>query len=187
MRRSWCHVCRGGSEGNGDRLIKCSTCARRFHRECCDACATNASCGAWFAKLSGAPDEIPTGSCHLYSASAASQLHSGSCPHPDGSTTVCFSENYVAPSPSPPGPPSPPPAPPSPPPAPSPRPEVVALNIATTRSWRISPWLASMSLVYVWAPDAAYENGTMARWSRASGSSPRGPQCCCPCARTEEN
>ena len=37
MRRSWCHVCRGGSEGNGDRLIKCSTCARRFHRECCDA------------------------------------------------------------------------------------------------------------------------------------------------------
>ena len=27
-------------------------------------------------------------------------------------------------------------------------------------------YLASMSLVYAWAPDAAYKNGTMAAWAR---------------------
>ena len=36
----------------------------------------------------------------------------------------------------------------------------------SSAAWVISPYLASMSLVYAWAPDAAYKNGTMAAWAR---------------------
>jgi hypothetical protein len=46
MKRNWCHVCRGGREGDSDRLVKCSTCARRFHRECCNAPKAVTGCPA---------------------------------------------------------------------------------------------------------------------------------------------
>ena len=35
LRRSWCDVCRGGAEREGD-LIKCASCPRRFHEDCCE-------------------------------------------------------------------------------------------------------------------------------------------------------
>ena len=37
--------------------------------------------------------------------------------------------------------------------------------------WRISPYLASMSLVYSWAPDQVYggSNSTMSDWSKENG------------------
>jgi len=41
------------------------------------------------------------------------------------------------------------------------------MTVAETPAWVISPYLASMSLVYAWAPDAAYSNGTMAQWARS--------------------
>ena len=45
-----------------------------------------------------------------------------------------------------------------------------------TALWSISPYLASMSLVYSWAPDAVYgnstyKNSTMADWALAHGLS----------------
>jgi SWI/SNF-related matrix-associated actin-dependent regulator of chromatin subfamily A member 5 len=53
MRRAWCDVCRGGSEGKGDELIKCTGCSRKFHRDCvkmpakgplvCEACRSGES------------------------------------------------------------------------------------------------------------------------------------------------
>ena len=43
MRRGWCDLCRGGADG--DSLIKCATCPRRFHRECCGGGSWDA--GAW--------------------------------------------------------------------------------------------------------------------------------------------
>lgn len=48
-----------------------------------------------------------------------------------------------------------------------PKPAVVELSVSSTAAWNISPYLASMSLVYAWAPDAAYGNGTMAQWARS--------------------
>ena len=58
------------------------------------------------------------------------------------------------------------PLPPAPPPPPPPPPDVVDIHIASDLSWTISPYLASMSLVYAWAPDrAGYQNGTMASWA----------------------
>ena len=33
MRRLWCDLCRGSADRDGD-LFKCTTCPRRFHREC---------------------------------------------------------------------------------------------------------------------------------------------------------
>ena len=37
--------------------------------------------------------------------------------------------------------------------------------------WKISPYLASMSLVYAWAPDQLYgkANTTMSDWSKSNG------------------
>ena len=34
MQRRWCDWCRGGAD-DGDNLVKCCACPRRFHRECC--------------------------------------------------------------------------------------------------------------------------------------------------------
>ena len=34
IRRAWCDVCRGGADGSADDLVQCSTCPRKFHREC---------------------------------------------------------------------------------------------------------------------------------------------------------
>jgi SWI/SNF-related matrix-associated actin-dependent regulator of chromatin subfamily A member 5 len=34
MRRTWCDVCRGDSDGSND-MCKCTKCPRRFHAECC--------------------------------------------------------------------------------------------------------------------------------------------------------
>eukprot|EP01052_Picozoa_sp_SAG31_P010734 SAG31_NODE_596_length_13674_cov_3.806409_8_plen_83_part_00 len=34
MQRNWCEVCRGGSDGGADLLLPCSSCPRKFHREC---------------------------------------------------------------------------------------------------------------------------------------------------------
>ena len=50
---------------------------------CCAACAANASCGAFFAKLpepdaAGAPPRM--GTCNLYSLASAAQLQRGRCP-----------------------------------------------------------------------------------------------------------
>jgi hypothetical protein len=156
------------------REIKCSI------ADCCAACAANASCGAWFAKespkesrtfVNSRPDRdgiktalssvdvvvgaanadvhaTPLGECKLFSFAAAEQLTSGGCPKtPTGVQPVCASRVWTAPGPAP-------------------RPVVVNLSVASRPSWTVSPWLATMSLVYCWAPDAAgYKNGTMARWA----------------------
>ena len=34
MKRHWCDVCRGGSDGGADKLLLCASCPRKFHREC---------------------------------------------------------------------------------------------------------------------------------------------------------
>ena len=46
-------------------------------------------------------------------------------------------------------------------------------EIDGTPRWRISPYLASMSLVYAWAPDSVYGNSsftndTMIQWAKAN-------------------
>ena len=111
--------------------------------ECCEACSANASgCGAYFAKLGGSGGD---GVCKLYSFAEAARLQSGGCPAPNGKHVICGSVNYA-------GQPPPPPPPPQPP-----RPETVELMVASDASWTVSPWLATMSLVYVWAPDAVYD------------------------------
>ena len=124
--------------------------------ECCQKCLSNSTCGAWFAKMGVSEGE---GECNLYDLETAAHLHRGSCPgksHPK-----CYSASWVLPPP-----PLPPPPPPPPPPAPAPRPDVVEVSVAAQSSWTVSPYLASMSLVYAWAPDAAYKNGTMAKWAK---------------------
>eukprot|EP01048_Picozoa_sp_COSAG05_P021490 COSAG05_NODE_3970_length_1744_cov_4.354407_1_plen_495_part_10 len=119
--------------------------------QCCDACLANATCGAWFAKM---PPGLGTGTCQLYDLATAVKLSSGHCPgqsHPK-----CFSARWVVlPAPPPPPPPAPP----------APRPALVSIVVSNEPSWTVSPYLASMSLVYAWAPDAAYKNGTMAKWA----------------------
>jgi hypothetical protein len=124
---------------------------------CCQACAANASCEAWFAKVSPSPKPA-FGECMLYGAAEAGRLSRGRCP---GATPHrCFSDNWAQPAPPPPLPP------PSPPPPPAPRPDVVLLRVSGTSTRRISPYLASMSIVYAWAPDrAGYANGTIGRWA----------------------
>jgi SWI/SNF-related matrix-associated actin-dependent regulator of chromatin subfamily A member 5 len=37
MNHAWCDVCRGGPDSASDVLVRCSSCPRRFHTECCDA------------------------------------------------------------------------------------------------------------------------------------------------------
>ena len=64
---------------------------------------------------------------------------------------------------------APPPGPGPPPPPPAPRPDVVELAVAGTAAWTISPYLASMSLVYQWAPDYLYNtsiNGSITKWAK---------------------
>lgn len=48
------------------------------------------------------------------------------------------------------------------------------IHAANSSTWMISPYLASMSLVYSWAPDSVYgnkthPNSTMTRWARQRG------------------
>ncbi len=124
--------------------------------ECCRKCLSNSTCGAWFAKMGASGGT--GGECNLYDLETAANLNRGRCPgksHPK-----CYSASWVL------RPPPPTPAPPVPPPPPAPRPDVVTLTVAAQSSWTVSPYLASMSLVYAWAPDAAYKNGTMAEWAR---------------------
>ena len=45
----------------------------------------------------------------------------------------------------------------------------VGITVTNDAAFHISPYLASMSLVYAWAPDVAYSNGTMAAWASAHG------------------
>jgi hypothetical protein len=140
--------------GKGLRAASTSKCTDPS--ECCQKCLSNSTCGAWFAKM-GASDS-KNGQCNLYDMETAAKLQRGSCPgksHPK-----CFSASWVLP------PPPVPPAPSPPPPPPAPRPDVVEVSVAAQSSWTVSPYLASMSLVYAWAPDAAYKNGTMAEWAR---------------------
>jgi hypothetical protein len=110
--------------------------------QCCAACLSDAVCGAYFAKVG--QDPASRGTCALYSKADAAKLHRGQCPGSRPHT--CGSAVWVHP-PLPPPPPPPPPSPPSPPPVP--RPDVVQLGVSGTAAWRISPYLASMSLVYV--------------------------------------
>jgi len=42
---------------------------------------------------------------------------------------------------------------------------VVDVQITSKPQWRISEYLSSMSLVYAWAPDSVYSNGSMATWA----------------------
>jgi hypothetical protein len=141
---------------------------------CCATCQANGTgCGAYFAKVRPGPDRmaaLPTGSnldeCHLYTPAAAARLHKGDCPRHSGPKHECGSQVWVSPVPTPPGPP---PFPPPPPPAPPPRPDVVELRVNGTTAWTISPYLASMSLVYSWAPDYLYNttiNGSITRWAK---------------------
>ena len=125
--------------------------------ECCDACRIDSKCGAFFAKLS---TKSGGGDCKLYSLASAAKLDRGSCPSSKG-TAICVSSNWVVT-------PSPTPAPPSPTPHP-PAPANIALGLTDPTSLgTVSPYLASMSLVYAWAPDAAgYANGTIAQWANA--------------------
>ena len=141
---------------------------------CCALCAANETgCGAYFAKIASRPDssEIKVNGrganlneCHLYDPVAAAHLRKGNCPHHGGPKHVCGSAIWVSPAPSP----SPSPTPPTPP-APAPRPSVVELMVNGTAAWTISPYLASMSLVYEWAPDYLYNtsiNGSVTRWAK---------------------
>ena len=155
---------------------------------CCAACAANVTgCSAFYAKLSGGGDDGVGGSnldeCHLYDAAAAAHLRPGNCPHSSGPKHQCVSALWVpgAPTPAPPTPPTPPtpaaptpaptpPTPPTPAPTPAPRPGVVELLVnGTARDRPISPFLASMSVVYQWAPDYLYNtslNGSITRWAK---------------------
>ena len=137
---------------------------------CCALCAANETgCGAYFAKIAArsgiAETKVDSGGanlnkCHLYDPVAASHLHKADCPRHGGPKHVCGSAIWVSPSPSP-----PPPIPPTP----SPRPSVVELIVNDTAAWTISPYLASMSLVYQWAPDYLYNtsiNGSVTAWAK---------------------
>ena len=137
---------------------------------CCAACAANASgCFAFYAKLSGGggggdTDGSNLNECHLYDAAAAALLKPGHCPHKGGGPKhVCASAVWI---PTPPPTPTPPPPPPTPPPV---RPTVVELSVNGTAAWTISPYLASMSIVYQSAPDWFYNtstNGSITRWAK---------------------
>ena len=135
--------------------------------ECCSLCSANASgCGAFYAKVStkARGSTIADGgdkSCKLFSPAAAGRLTKGSCKQfPHGTPHTCTSAVYVTPGPTP---------PPTLPPTYAPRPGVVELSVNATSSWTISPYLASMSLVYQWAPDEMYntsQNGSITKWAK---------------------
>jgi hypothetical protein len=145
---------------------------------CCATCAANTTgCGAYFAKTRPGPDDGEADAsnlneCHLFDLAAATHLQKGDCPRKGGPKHECGAAIWVTPAPTPPGPPAPPPPapppPPPPPPAPPPpRPDVVELTVNATAAWDISPYLASMSLVYAWAPDYLYNtsiNGSITKW-----------------------
>jgi len=42
----------------------------------------------------------------------------------------------------------------------------VQVEVTMDAKWTISPYLASMSLVYAWAPDAVYKNGSIAEYAK---------------------
>lgn len=126
--------------------------------ECCAACTADASCGAWFGKViqgqqtSDGQVGTPSATCKLYSHHAAGSLDQGGCPQPPSGQAECGSAIFSPPSP-----------PPSPPPA------HVSATVESVPAWTISRWLATMSLVYCWAPDAAgYANGSIASWAKAT-------------------
>lgn len=53
---------------------------QRTISQCCEACQRDADCGAYFAKVAGPADAIPTGSCALYNDTEAAKLQRGQCP-----------------------------------------------------------------------------------------------------------
>ena len=137
---------------------------------CCAACLSNSTgCAAWYAKVGG-PDGVQysrganLNECHLYDSVAAAHLRIAGCPQRDHRHR-CASALWIAGPPSPPSPPAPSP---SPPPH-TPRPDVVELLVNSTAAWTVSPYLASMSLVYEWAPDYHYDiklNGSITKWAK---------------------
>ena len=122
---------------------------------CCQRCAAE-ECAIWYFRQT---DGGTTGECKLYLADQVSSLKAGSCSSVHNNVK-CASSPLPQPPPPPPTPPPPPPPPPVPPPS------SVLLSVGAICKWTISPYLASMSLVYAWARDAAgYKNGTIATWA----------------------
>ena len=67
------------------------------------------------------------------------------------------------------GAPAPTPLPPPPSPLLTPPSDFMTDQLNGTASWTISPYLASMSLVYQWAPDYLYNtsiNGSITKWAK---------------------
>jgi hypothetical protein len=107
---------------------------------CCAACSKNVTnCGGWY---------YHDDSCKLFSLVDKADYKMGNCTkwNPPKNCTSGF-----------PGPPTPTPGPFTP---------VVVHIDAKDEMWQISPYLATMSLVYSWAPDAIYKNGSMANWAK---------------------
>lgn len=110
---------------------------------CCSACANVTECGAWYAHLQLSSQSW---TCELFTTKQLAHLSHANCSE-WAKPTQCASGI------APPGPTPPPPS-------------LVSVEVDYAPRWRISPYLSSLSLVYCWAPDAVYGNGSLARWAR---------------------
>ena len=123
--------------------------------ECCETAFSANATNVWYFRLT---DGHSKGDCKVWHSNQVPELKTGHCS--SAHSNVKCTSSFLSP-PSPPSPPAPSPAP-----SPLPPPESVSLTIDSTEKWNISQYLASMSLVYTWAPDRAYANGTMAAWAK---------------------
>jgi hypothetical protein len=62
----------------GKGVMPMRTLKDRTIAQCCEACQSNADCGAYFAKVGAAAGSA--GSCALYNTTEAAQLRTGQCP-----------------------------------------------------------------------------------------------------------
>ena len=135
---------------------------------CCATCGGGEErdkCAAWYAHQD--QDDRTVYTCKLFNATASAQAVVGDCTTWKPPAKCASWQLHPSPPPSP---PSPAPSPPSPPPSPAPNASSVNAHADFSAiQHQISPYLATLSLVYSWAPDAAYANGSIAKWARKRG------------------
>mmetsp|Transcript_22243 Transcript_22243/g.63118 ORF Transcript_22243/g.63118 Transcript_22243/m.63118 type:complete len:576 (+) Transcript_22243:67-1794(+) len=113
---------------------------------CCSACATETGCAAWYHV-----NRTVGWKCELFRQRDVAKLKRGNCTTWQVPTTcsaqiaaeadVHAAEEDVHAA-------------------------EVDVHIDLKPQWQISQYLSSMSLVYAWAPDAVYQNHTIAKWAK---------------------
>ena len=120
---------------------------------CCAQCSEAQGCLAWYWRPHDAKGVVGGHECLVFNVSQAGALHTGTCSTWEPPKSCAAALTQPLPGPTPPTPPSP--APPAPGQAVG-----VLVSTSTSTSTTISPYLSTFSLVYAWAPDAVYANGT---------------------------